>query len=425
MLFARLALLSLLIFPLGCSEDTPEQELIYLLKKKYANLTINEAHKREVIKELQHYFSSHKLGDENFTEIQKLIHKLGDGHVVIESETTRKKTRFQSGLEFFTGSDLIKSCPQCSPALPEGKYRLLEINDLPLKDFLAAQSLSVSASTPWGQTYRIIRTLSENSGAPAYKIKLKNHKNREFTTTLNWKAIELTLPVCVSGDRLDETTYKLNILSLWCQDPHRPDESRKEVFSRFQQQLLQVTSEIKTSDFIVLDLRENGGGGELEEELVLNIFNQNPVFMYKYQYLNKWRSKKWAKNFLNFLPTFNEAQLLLSNPARRPQELVLANKMVTLISAGCFSSCEGVASALKNESRSTLIGERTHGGIGEPVFMPITNTHYFINIPISLVYQKNGELFEGVGVTPNTLLAQDPAQLEDTVLKAAQAQIGQ
>lgn len=93
--------------------------------------------------------------------------------------------------------------------------------------------------------------------------------------------------------------------------------------------------------------------------------------------------------------------------------------MAVITSAGCFSSCETIASVLKNEKRSKVIGSTTHGGSGDPLFFPIKGTHYSLNLPTCVNWQNPGVYYEGVGVKPDIIMHQNPNIAEDNLLKAA------
>ena len=102
-----------------------------------------------------------------------------------------------------------------------------------------------------------------------------------------------------------------------------------------------------------------------------------------------------------------------------PDRTFFKNQVNVLISPGCFSSCEGLAAAFKNQRRAKLFGSQTHGGAGEPRFFPIGNTDYTINLPTCIAWQGNGELFEGVGITPDEKIEDKLELTGDGVLEAA------
>lgn len=414
------------LFIHGCNQNPNSNsnfDLISLLNDHYANLYVNEKHKRSVLEDLEKLLETHELNDQNIPVISKILNRIGDGHVVIHKNSTRPPPMYESSLEFYPGSKEVKSCSDCSPQISSGKYRIIRVNQQNLNKYLQENSYTVPASTWWGRKYRILRSLSINESTPDIELKLRSSDGKTIRTKLNWTQNELKIKTCASGERLEENIYKLNVFSFWCDDPTNRDESRKIILQRFKDQFDQAVSQIKPDDSIVLDLRENGGGSDQEVEYVLNTFNEKSVFMYKFQHLNATTigPKLWIHTYLPFFSSlWDSVGYIYSSIKRNPAKYHLYNNMmVTLVSAGCFSSCEGLASALKFENRSILVGSTTHGGAGDPVQMPIKGTQYSINLPSCIVWQKDDSLFEGRGVFPTFISIQSSTQLGDTVLEDA------
>lgn len=418
-LFKTVAICLISIVSMSCSR-TPEREIIHLLNKKYANLYVNEPQKREAIGELKEFLKDNHLSDQNYPKIQKYVYKISDGHVVLYRNNFMTENTYRSGLVFVSGSPYVKSCESCTPSVPEGKYQILEINDIPLEKYLKAHADSVAASTPPARKFRILRKLSESGIVSEMRLKLQSVDKSLVSTTLNWQKVTPGTHQCVSGKRLDEKTFKLNIYSLWCDDKNNLKETRHQVLDRFKQEFDNVAQSINKDDLIILDLRENGGGGDQEVEYVLNSFSDKPLFMYRYQYLAVHTSqfRKWlARLSIQPADIWGVEEFLYSNPQNKTTYQFVDNKMITLVSEGCFSSCEGLASSLKLENRSLLIGSTTHGGAGDPVVFPIKNSNFSLNIPTCLAWQKDGKLFEGTGVEPNIKMTQNFAETSDTVLE--------
>lgn len=418
-LLKTVAICLMSVVSISCSR-TPEQEMIHLLRKKYANLYVNKDQKKAVIEELQTFLQENDLSDKNHLKIQEYIHKIGDGHVVLYHNNFLTLNNYESSLVFVPGSPYIKSCERCTPVIPEGKYQILEINDIPLGKYLKVHALSVAASTPPARDFRILRKLSQNNTASEVRLKLQSIDHSTVSTTLSWQKIELGTHQCVSGERIDEKTFKLNIYSLWCDDKANTKETRHQVLERFKQQFDNIAQNINKDDLIILDLRENGGGGDQEVEYVLNSLSDKSLFMYRYQYLatNTSQFNKWLAR-LSIQPTqiWSKEEFLFSNPIYKTTYQFAENKIITLVSEGCFSSCEGLASSLKFENRSLLLGSTTHGGAGDPIVFPIRNTNFSLNIPTCLAWQKDGSLFEGTGVTPNIKSTQNFLDVSDSILK--------
>jgi hypothetical protein len=287
--------------------------------------------------------------------------------------------------------------------------------------------LNVAASTLWGRHYRVIHLLNLSKDKSVNSLLLESTSGEIVLTKLNWRVLKEIPPQCVSGERLKKDIFKLNILSLWCDDTTAAiPMGREQVYENFKEQFNTVISKINANDKVIIDIRENGGGGDKEVEYVLNAFNEKSVYMYRYKYLRKTHPGK--RKFLEKFSPFNTELWSIdeydyTNLEHRPVKTFFTNKVAVLLSAGCFSSCETIASAFKLEKRALLIGSRTHGGSGDPVIFPIKETPYSINLPTCVNWQKNDEVYEGIGVPPDLELGQDPSIKSDNVLARAIDQV--
>lgn len=420
--FHKHAIMFLLIVLSSCTMR-PEDQLIKKLEERYANLYFNEeSQKRKAIDSLKDFFQKNALSDARLNDVHVLLNRINDGHVVLFDNRPEKNITYGSQLKFILGSMAVESCSNCEPVLEKDKYEILEVNQEGFLRHLENEKDSVAASTKWGRDYRISRLLVNKHSDNEVLIKVKSRAGKIVSTKIPFVKNSPSSPVCVSGERLQEGVFKLNVLSLWCDDPLNADHSRDQIFLNFKAQFDNVINQVSESDRIVIDLRENGGGGDREVEYVLNTFFEKPVFMYHYQYLRKTHpgKRKWLERLWPYeISLWAEDEYHYSDPSNRGEKALFKNKLVTLISPGCFSSCEGIASSLKFGERSKLIGETTHGGAGDPVIFPIKDTPFSINLPTCVVWQKDGSLFEGRGVNPDIVLSQDLKMANDNVLKYA------
>jgi C-terminal processing protease CtpA/Prc len=94
--------------------------------------------------------------------------------------------------------------------------------------------------------------------------------------------------------------------------------------------------------------------------------------------------------------------------------------MVVLVDAGCASTCEVVAAALRTNLHAILIGETTAGSTGAPieVALPIGS----VSIPTWDLITSDGHSIESDGVVPDVIVIPTPASLaagEDLALRTA------
>lgn len=383
----------------------------------------NELHKLTVVDRLDEFLKTHPLNETNIKAINEILHQINDGHVVL-FDSKASKVKLSNSLVFVYGSDFLESCESCSPKLIKDRYTILKVNNESYKNWLIAKQFDVAASTSWGREYRLSRLLLSDSSNT--HLSLKNRAGKIIDVSLNWKEERESLDIkngseCVAGERINDSAYRVIIKSLWC-DQNNTKTNRNEILNRFKDQWNKVSGEIKTTDKIVIDLRENGGGGDKEVEYILNSFFDKPTFLYRYRYLSATHpgGLKWIPKVLSSShELWREMEFDYTNPAIHTNNLLYKNKLAVLISAGCFSSCEGIAQAFKNEKRAIIIGSTTHGGAGDPVIFPIKGTSYSINLPTCVVWQKNNLLFEGVGISPDIELFQNGQLLEDSLLSAS------
>jgi hypothetical protein len=380
----RLFLLSILV--IGCSRS-PEAELLHLLKHNYANLEVNESHKRKVITRLESFFSKESLNQNTEDEVISLLNEMSDGHIKLE-HSSWPKVIFESGLTFDLTTEEIIVCPTCRPAIKKGLNPLEMIDGINLEDWLKTNSYNVAASTTHARRFRLLEAL-QYSAKPFAKSITVNGKNHD----LAW-VIKERYPPCVDGERVSPRVFKINLRNFWCTEGK--ELSRKEMVRNFKLRWDNTIAKIKVDDQLILDLRDNSGGGDEEVMHVLQSFFNESVEVFHYQYLAETQPGIWKKFFQTF-PVKRWDTAKIDHLRVSEESNHLSNKVEVLIGPGCFSSCEIVAGVLKHEKRAILKGSTTHGGVGEPRKFPL-GQGYSLMIPICRLWQKNGDLYEGVGV---------------------------
>lgn len=401
----------------------PEAELVHLLKNKYSNLHVNgHGNKEKAIDELAQYLNNHPLNDENIQEISKKLHKINDGHVVFFDSRAQNNQEFTSGVKFYKGSSYIESCAECTPVLAKEKYSIVAINNAPVEKYYYDNHDLVSASTQWGREFKLLRLIAVSKHPEVKKITLRDSKQKIYNVILNWKSMDKDFHnECISSQRVSDNFVKIDINNLWC-DLGDGSSPRLQLIKNFEDQWQKAISLVKKNDSILLDLRENGGGGDEEVEYVLNTFLNKSVELYKYQFLKK--TDPIRLNRLSHLIQFgsqlwSESEYMFTNLEKAPGYKLFNNKLTIMTSAGCFSSCEAIVSVLKNQKRAFVVGSKTHGGAGAPEEYKLHNSPYSVGLPSCLTWQENGLLYEGVGVYPDIDINQRPETPEDSVLQKA------
>jgi C-terminal processing protease CtpA/Prc len=152
---------------------------------------------------------------------------------------------------------------------------------------------------------------------------------------------------------------------------------------------------LKDTDALIIDLRDNhGGGGGSDEELVGHLF-KTAAPMVKIT----WRNDDG---------TVVENQRLPSQPATGP--LYADRPVYVLIDKHTFSAAEGLAYHLQATKRATIMGE-TSGGGANPQNRPVRLSYGLrVFIPNGhVVHPITHTNWEGVGVVPDVPTAPDRA----------------
>lgn len=155
---------------------------------------------------------------------------------------------------------------------------------------------------------------------------------------------------------------------------------------------------LKETDVLIIDLRENTGGGGASDERLLGHLSPTPIPMAVIQ----WRNEDG---------TITSDARHVSVPAGGP---AYPDKPVfVLTSSRTFSAAEGVVYDLKAAKRATIVGEKTRGG-GNPANRA-NDLGYGIGAFIPngrVVHPTTGTGWEGVGITPDIATAKDGALTE-------------
>lgn len=362
----KIIMLSFLTLLNGCFFKNEEAVLLDTLEKKYANIEVNKSHKLQVIASIAALSKDKKIRD-HFALYQSLIQKMGDAHLTLKELEEKPQVAFQVELK------IQKKAYAKIPGEVQFK-EILKIDSEPVKSWVKNHSHLVSASSGHGKRYRTLKLIeSRDEGT----LEVRQLSLADGTTLEIEKLNKPKKPPCISGFPYDENNYVLKVSSFWCEEG---STKRSDIFNNFKNALERQVETASSYKKIILDLRDNGGGADDEVRYLLGHLVSKKVFLYSYQF----SGKKKVTEFIDRLP------------------MTLGNKpIVVLINGGCFSACEVVAGVLKDAENRQLVGERTHGGAGDPLKVKFSNS--VLTYPSCLVWRQNGSLYEGVGVMPTVM----------------------
>lgn len=144
---------------------------------------------------------------------------------------------------------------------------------------------------------------------------------------------------------------------------------------------------LKDADALILDLRENTGGGGESDARLLGHLSREPIPMA----VITWREPDGTFTTMARHPSAPEGGPLYPD---KPVFVLIANRT--------FSAAEGVAYDLQAAKRAVLVGERSRGGANPSNRSVGLGTGLSVFIPNGRVkHPTTGTNWEGVGVAPD------------------------
>ncbi len=174
-----------------------------------------------------------------------------------------------------------------------------------------------------------------------------------------------------------------------------------------------VMSRVSGARALILDLRRNGGGGEVSFLRTLGHFFPERTEITSIE----WRQCAPPP------PDRSDACVHVAPRLERrftdapPSPAFPTQPILVLVSQESFSAAEAIAHELQSQGRATIVGERTPGG-GNPSAGMDLESDYVVIMPIGRGIALDGTSFEGSGVVPDISVAASRA------LEAALAKIG-
>ena len=122
------------------------------------------------------------------------------------------------------------------------------------------------------------------------------------------------------------------------------------------------------------------------------------------------------KQGINVADRFLKRGIVVSVKNRgEPDEVYRANStkhwdlpLVVLVNDGSASASEIVASAIQDNGRGVVLGDRTFGKASvQTLFSPLLRDDYYIKLSVARYYRPSGETLQVVGVNPDRLVTPD------------------
>lgn len=169
----------------------------------------------------------------------------------------------------------------------------------------------------------------------------------------------------------------------------------------------QLMPHLRTTDGLIIDVRDNGGGSNSMSRFVAGHFTGQEV---PYAVI-RWKNGEGHHEFTAWeTETFSPAT---SEPYLKP--------VILLTNRGCFSSTEDFVLAMGELSQVTTAGDTTGGGSGNPLLRELPNgwTYRFSHWQMATLEYR---FFEGTGIIPDRaawISEEDSLAGRDTILDLA------
>ena len=191
-------------------------------------------------------------------------------------------------------------------------------------------------------------------------------------------------------------------------------------FSSSEKELAVILPKIikENPDNLIIDLRNNGGGGIeaafefgkhfMDNTVEIGYFVTNKL-LYKGFDLDLFKDLPIAEpqttdEFIENLKRSNGAKLVFNNP----DAPVYKGKIFILTNGNTASTCEPIVYVLKESKRATIIGENTAGAMLSAAYFDVSGKYKLV-LPIADFYTYDGVRLDGVGVAPNIATTSEDA----------------
>ncbi|RYG37547.1 PDZ domain-containing protein [bacterium] len=186
-----------------------------------------------------------------------------------------------------------------------------------------------------------------------------------------------------------------------------------------------LVSKVKDKPYLILDLRDNGGGAVTNLQHLLSLFvgSEVPVGTF----ITKRAARMYEEETKgDVTDIFKIAEWYPSKlkPMPRKEGPAFTGKVAVLINGGSGSASEICAAALKDTIDAKVIGTKSAGAVLVSVIAPATNG-FTLQYPLSDYVTIKGRRLEGNGVVPDVEADEPRFRLpdvpDDAVGKAVQA----
>lgn len=166
----------------------------------------------------------------------------------------------------------------------------------------------------------------------------------------------------------------------------------------------QILKNFESLDGLIIDIRNNGGGSDLNSRYVASRFLTEKKIYRLYRY----RNGPDHNDFTEFHKDYLE-----------PEGFHFSKPVIVLTNRSVFSAAEDFVLAMRQGDNVTFVGDNTGGGSGNPMFRELPNGWVFRLSRWQVVIPESMKQYENTGLAPDLRVDNSQADMEngrDTIL---------
>ncbi len=293
--------------------------------------------------------------------LRQMLAELKDGHTDVVSAHGELPPRWSPDIRLcrIAGSTVVRSVGvslrRDGSGIKPGQI-VRTIDGTTVADALAQQIPYVSASTHAQLMVKAYQNVLLDKRGEPIRLELITAEGKRMVETLPRDSSPYFAgkPYAPSSTVYNLDGYRVGFIAL----ESFADET---AVSRFRAQLESCV----TCDGLILDLRENGGGNDLYAYRAASYLADAPLrgIVLRHRRHERNRINQWITN-----------GPAIVNPS---EEFTYSGPLVVLVGARTESAAEDFAVMLQQSGRAVVVGERTAGSTGQPVFLRIPEVGVF------------------------------------------------
>lgn len=144
---------------------------------------------------------------------------------------------------------------------------------------------------------------------------------------------------------------------------------------------------------LILDLRTNGGGKDINSQEVLSRFAPEKTLIRKIRYRNGPNHSDLSNPILDYIS---------------PKGFKYDKEVILLIDRSVYSAAEDFVLGMRQFQNVTILGQATGGGSGNPVAFDLPNGWIYTVSRWQILQPESDSLYEGIGLFPDIFISHSP-----------------